>query len=64
MLFVDILVLVFLSRGILPHNITDGSLNSTKSEEHLRQSVTELFSQVPIPIPIAIDLSNRSGERF
>jgi hypothetical protein len=33
----------FSSRGV------DGSLNSTKSEDHLRRSVTELFAQVNIP---------------
>lgn len=60
----DILVHVFLSPGFLPHNIIDDSLNSMKSEEHLRQSVTELFSQVPLPISIKFDFSNRSGEHF
>jgi hypothetical protein len=63
-LFVDILVLAFSSPGILSYNITDDSLNSMKSEEHLRQSVTELFGQVPTLIPIAFDISNRSGEHF
>lgn len=66
--FVDIRVLVFLLQGTISTYMSDGSLNSSKSEEHLRKSVTDLFSKVLLAIiPTIFDLFvriNRSGERF
>jgi hypothetical protein len=44
--FGDILVPVFSLPGNFIFNESEESLNSTKSEDHLRKSVTDLFSQV------------------
>ena len=51
----DIQVPVFLLRGIRSIKLVDNSLNAMKSEEHLRKSVTDLFSKVFVFLIFPID---------